>query len=76
MVVSDASFDAKKTQQNEINRYVSPKKHQIPVANIVKVFSLYGKKMVYVGRVYMFFRVYKKYTRQICVVRRKASTYL
>jgi len=44
MVVSDASFDAKKTQQNEINRYVSPKKHQNPVASMVKVFSLYAKK--------------------------------
>ena len=54
MVVSDASFDARKTQQNAINRYVSPKKHQNTVANMVKVFSLYAKKMVYSEGIYVF----------------------
>ena len=44
MVVSDASFDARKTQEKEINRYISPNNCRNPVANIVEVFSLYAKK--------------------------------
>ena len=74
MVVSDASFDAKKTQQKEINRYISTKNSQIPIASIVKVFSIYGEKNGICREYICFFRVYKKYTRQICVVRRKSST--